>query len=80
MFIPQALEAGHQLTLYARSPSKFPKETTDHPNVAVVKGEFTNVEAMKEALSKGAELLISFAGPSVPSRGMVRFILKLDMN
>jgi uncharacterized protein YbjT (DUF2867 family) len=72
VFIPRALEAGHQLTLYARNPSKFPHETANHPNVTIVEGEFTDVEAIKEAISKGAELLVSFAGPDFPfNKGMV---------
>ncbi|KAK3724146.1 hypothetical protein LTR37_001269 [Vermiconidia calcicola] len=69
-FIPDALHAGHHLTLYARSPSKFPRDVRDHANVSMVQGEFTDVEALKEALSKGAEVLVSFAGPELPSKGM----------
>ena len=72
VFIPRALEAGYQLTLYARNPSKFPQETINHSNVKVVHGEFTDVEAIKEALSNGATVLVSFAGPAFPfGKGMV---------
>ena len=29
------------------------------------------MDAVKEALSKGAEILVSFAGPAVPNKGTV---------
>lgn len=78
VFIPRALEAGHQLTLYARNPSKFPSETANHSNVKIVQGELTDVEAIKEALGKGAELLVSFVGPGFPfNKGLVSYFQKL---
>lgn len=72
-FIPKALEAGHQLTLFARTPSKFPKSVTNHKNVIIVEGEFTDTDAISKALSKGATVLVSFAGPEVVfNKGPVR--------
>ncbi len=80
VFIPRALEAGHQLTLYARNPSKFSHETVNHPNVKIVKGEFTDIDNIMEALSKGAELLVSFAGPDFPfNKGMVSYSCSLKI-
>ncbi|KAK5169571.1 uncharacterized protein LTR77_005548 [Saxophila tyrrhenica] len=70
-FILEALHAGHELTLYARNPSKFSSETTENSGVHVVKGEFTDIDALRKALDFGPEVLVSFAGPMVPSKGML---------
>lgn len=69
-FVSEALQASHRLTLFARNPNKFPQDHMSNPDVAIVKGEFTDMVAVKQALSKGAEVLVSFAGP-MGGRGMV---------
>lgn len=43
----------------------------DHANVEIIRGEFDDIDAVKRALSKGAELLVSFAGPAIPAKGTV---------
>lgn len=57
------------MTIYARTTSKLPPDTATNPKVHIVQGEFTDLEATKEALSYGAQVLVSFAGPSVPNKG-----------
>ena len=72
IFISQAIEAGYELTLFARNPDKFPASTRNHIQVVVVKGEFTDVDVIKNALSKGATILVSLAGPDFPfNKGLV---------
>ena len=71
-FISEALQAGHNLTLFARNPGKLPRDVTENPDVTIVTGEFTDMNTVKQALSKGAQTLVSFAGPAVPSKGVVR--------
>jgi uncharacterized protein YbjT (DUF2867 family) len=62
-FIPEALHSGHELTLYARSPSKFTEDITSHSNVHVVQGDFNDMDALRRAIAGGAEAMVSFAGP-----------------
>jgi putative NADH-flavin reductase len=57
-FLQQALEAGHKVTLYARNPAKC---TIPSPNLKCVKGELTDVEAMKTAL-EGCDIAVFTAG------------------
>ncbi|MCP4197413.1 MAG: NAD(P)H-binding protein [Proteobacteria bacterium] len=57
-FLEQALEAGHNVTLYARNPAKC---TIDNPNLRIVKGELTDVEAMKTGL-EGCDISVFTAG------------------
>lgn len=59
------------MTIYARNPSKLPLDVSDNLNVTVIKGELNNLDAIKEALKTGAEVLVSFLGPAVPARGVV---------
>ncbi|KAK0260158.1 hypothetical protein LTR35_018024 [Friedmanniomyces endolithicus] len=70
-FIPEALQAGHELTLYQRNPSKLPQDVKNNPSVNVVTGQFTDIGAVKQALSKGATVLVSFAGPVLPNKQML---------
>lgn len=34
-----------------------------------MKGEFTDTEAIKKAITTGAAVLVSFAGPGIPAKG-----------
>lgn len=45
---------------------------TNRSNVRVVEGDFDDMDAVREALSKGAEVLVSLVGPDIPHKGMVR--------
>lgn len=77
----EALKAGHRLTLYVRSPSKLPQDVTNNINVSIVEGDFNNMDAVREALHAGAEVLVSLVGPAIPNKGMVRsFIPSLLLN
>lgn len=71
VFLDEALQAGHELTIFARNPSKLPSSASNNSRVHIIKGEFTDLEKAKEALGRGAEVLVSFAGPSLPNRGTV---------
>lgn len=57
-----ALQAGHQLVIYARNPSKLPKEIATHDDVQVVTGELTNLAALRSALD-GCDAVVSSLGP-----------------
>jgi putative NADH-flavin reductase len=70
-FIPEALHSGHELTLYARSPSKFSEEITSHSNVHVVQGDFNDMDAVQRAIAGGADAMVSFAGPDPSSKELV---------
>ncbi|KAF2210637.1 hypothetical protein CERZMDRAFT_99251 [Cercospora zeae-maydis SCOH1-5] len=77
-FLETALQSGqHDLTIYARNPSKLPQHiqslalsASASPKVHIIKGEFTSTDtsSLKQVLSTGAQILISFAGPGIPSR------------
>lgn len=70
-FVEEALRAGHQVTIYARNPSKLPENVTKDSNVEIVKGDFDDLDAVRTAVAKGAGTLVSFAGPGVGSKGTV---------
>lgn len=57
-----ALRAGHRLVIYARNPSKLPKDIATHDDVQVVAGELTNAVALHSAL-EGCDAVISSLGP-----------------
>lgn len=68
IFARAALNAGHQLTLYARSPSKLSTDLAEHPNLAVIQGELNDVEGLSKAGACGADVFISVAGPTLGKR------------
>ncbi|KXS99545.1 hypothetical protein AC578_4275 [Pseudocercospora eumusae] len=65
-FAETALASGHQLTIYARNTSKLPSSIQSHAKVKTIKGEFSDSDKVKEALSSSATILVSFLGPSIP--------------
>ncbi|KAK3648003.1 hypothetical protein LTR56_007703 [Elasticomyces elasticus] len=69
VFIEEALQSGHTITIYARNPGKLSQHLRQHDNLAVVEGTFDDMDAARRALHCGAEALVSFAGPTMPSRG-----------
>lgn len=71
-FLNHALHANHELTIFARNPSKLPPATHSSPQIHIIKGEFSDLDRLREALAYGAEVLVSFAGPSIPNSGTVR--------
>lgn len=70
-FVEEALKAGHELTVYARNPSKLPEEAQNNANVKIIKGTFDDMESASQALHTGATALVSFAGPGMPAKGTV---------
>lgn len=68
IFTRAALEAGHKLTLYVRTPSKIPSELSSNANLSVVQGEFGDAEGLKKAAACGADIFISLAGPTLGKR------------
>jgi putative NADH-flavin reductase len=56
--VQKALAAGHEVTAYARTPSKL---TLDHENLKVLKGELSDLEKVAEAIS-GADAVLSGLG------------------
>lgn len=60
--VEQALEAGHTVTAYVRSPEKF---GVKHENLVVYKGDSTDATAVQEAIA-GQEAVISTLGPTRP--------------
>lgn len=74
VFTEAALEAGHKLTLYVRTPSKIPAELSSNANLNVIQGELGDVEGLKKAAACGADLFVSLAGPTLGKReGTVSF-------
>src|SRR4051794_40704206 len=59
--VTQALDTGHHVTAYVRSPAKL---TNTHPNLTVIGGELTDRDAVRRALT-GADAVISALGPSL---------------
>src|SRR4051812_46023473 len=59
--VSQALDAGHQVTAYARNPAKL---NLTHPNLTVIAGELSEREAVGRAVA-GADAVISALGPSL---------------
>lgn len=70
-FCQAALKAGHELTIYARSPRKLPREILEHRKVNVIEGQLDNEASLKNAVHGGAKVFVSFAGPVMSSKGTV---------
>lgn len=73
IMIKAILEAGHQLTLYVRSPGKLPENQRANPLVTVVEGTLEDKEALNKVALCGADVFISVAGPTMGKKdGTVR--------
>jgi NAD dependent epimerase/dehydratase family enzyme len=68
IFTHAAIEAGHKLTLYVRTPSKIPSDLSSNANVSVIQGELQDAEGLKKATACGADIFISLAGPTLGKR------------
>ncbi|TAQ84573.1 hypothetical protein B7494_g7101 [Chlorociboria aeruginascens] len=68
IFLKAAVEAGHQLTLYVRTPSKIPEGLASNTSVDIIQGELNDVEGLKRVANCGADIFISFAGPTLGKR------------
>jgi len=68
-FCHLALSQHHTLTLYARNPAKLPSTIADNENVTVIKGTLEDEDGLRKAVSNGAKIFVSFAGPVSRSVG-----------
>ncbi|KAH0398527.1 alcohol oxidase, partial [Aureobasidium melanogenum] len=68
-FITTALEAGLEMTLLVRSPSKLPKTVVGVPDVHIIEGRFDSIEAITSCVTSGADTIVSFAGPVPANKG-----------
>lgn len=68
IFTRAALEAGHQLTLYVRTPSKLSLDLASHSNLTIIQGELDSLEGLTQAASCGADVFVSLAGPTMGKR------------
>src|SRR4051812_40718186 len=59
--VSQALEAGHEVRAYVRTPAKL---DVAHPNLTVITGELIDSEAIRRAVH-GTDVVISALGPSL---------------
>lgn len=60
--VKQALEAGHFVTAFVRTPSKI---SIQHPNLTLFAGDVMNAEAVEKAIT-GQDAVISVLGPVRP--------------
>jgi len=60
--VEQALEAGHSVTAFVRSPAKLPIQ---HPNLTLCEGDAMDAAAVEKAII-GQEAVISALGPTRP--------------
>ena len=60
--VKQALEAGHMVTVFVRTPSKI---NMQHPNLRVVQGDVMDAPAIDQAVT-GQDAVISTLGPTRP--------------
>src|SRR5688572_11660953 len=60
--VKQALDAGHLITAFVRTPSKVPIQ---HPNLTFIQGDVMDAAAVEKAIV-GQEAVISVLGPVRP--------------
>lgn len=68
LFIRAALDAGHEVTVYARTPSKIPDDLSSKTNLHTIQGELGDEEGLKKAAVCGADVFVSLAGPTLGRR------------
>ena len=68
IFVQVALEAGHKVTIYARTPSKIPADLASNPRLSVIQGELGDEAGLKKAAACGADVFLSLAGPTLGKR------------
>lgn len=67
LLIEKALQSGHAVTAFARSPSKI---AIQHPNLKIVKGQLAEAYKIEEAV-KNTDAVISVLGPKRNTKGHV---------
>lgn len=68
VFVRTALEAGHTLTLYMRTPSKIPSDLSSNPQLHVIEGALEDESGLRKAAGCGADIFVSLAGPTLGKR------------
>lgn len=68
IFTRAALEAGHQITTYVRTPSKIPADLSSNSRLSIIQGELGDEEGLKKAAACNADIFISLAGPKLMKR------------
>ena len=58
--VEQALDAGHDVTVFVRDPERLSRE---HSKLKVVQGEFTDSEALRALMKTGFDAVVSAIGP-----------------
>jgi uncharacterized protein YbjT (DUF2867 family) len=72
LVVQRALDQGHQVTAYARSPGKL-DGLRAHPELTVVGGELDDAAAIRTALSN-ADAVISLLGPGRDKAGIAALV------
>lgn len=67
LVIQKALSAGHNVTAFARTPSKI---SIQHSNLSIIAGGLTDTDKIETAV-KDADAVISVLGPTGKSKGLV---------
>jgi hypothetical protein len=67
LVIQKALIKGHNVTAFARTPSKIPFQ---NDNLIIVNGELAEMDKIEKAV-KGADVVISTLGPTTKTKGLV---------
>lgn len=65
LIVQQALDAGHEVTVYARNPQKL---SVRHERLSLVKGELSESGAITKSIA-GREAVISVLGPTAGAKG-----------
>ncbi|PVH74505.1 NmrA family protein [Cadophora sp. DSE1049] len=66
--VRKALEHKHIVTIYARNPSKIPKDISDVANVKIIGGDLMDVEGLSKAI-EGQDIIVSLLGPAGRVKG-----------
>ena len=64
LLIQEALDAGHTVVVYVRSPQKLPDSIKSNPSVTVAEGQLSDKAALSKALD-GVDAVLSALGPPV---------------
>lgn len=67
LVVEQALEAGHEVTAFARNPADV---TAKHPKLRVVQGDGTNAEALQRAVA-GHDVVVSALGSRTRNKNTI---------
>jgi len=63
IFLEKAVEKGHKVVVFARTPSKIPAKWHSHENVSIVEGYLWDEDLLSSAI-EGSDLIVSLLGPS----------------